>query len=261
MNSIPCIGTAVVNTTKWLRRLVDSIDYPVDNFFIVNNNGRGQLDQELEEIKQKGNPFIKNIAITNLPANIGCGGAWNLIIKCYMNSPYWIIVGDDIAFGPGILEEMATTVKKYPTAGLVHGHAGDFNVGSWEMFLIRDFVIQEYGLFDENLYPAYCEDADYIMRLIHKPIHKIMSLKNKYYHGPGEVGSYYEHGSQTKKSDTELGIKLDTINQKNIEYLTKKWGEGWRMCAPTRTPFEGKEHSISECTYDLNFAREKHLGF
>lgn len=260
-NSIPFIGTAVVNTTKWLKRLVDSIDYPVDDFFIINNNGRGQLEEELEAIKQTGNPFIKKLTITHLPSNIGCGGAWNLMIKCYMNCPYWIIVGDDIAFGPGILEEMATLAKKYPTAGLVHGNQGDYGVGSWDMFLIRDFVIQEYGLFDENLYPAYCEDADYIMRLINKPIHKIMSLKNKYFHGPGDSSEYYVHGSQTKKSDPELGRKLDVINEMNIEYLTKKWGQGWRMCSPTKTPFEGNQHSISECTFDLKFARQKHLGF
>ena len=28
---------------------------------------------------------------------------------------------------------------------------------------IKDFVIQQYGLFDENLTPAYSEDADYIL--------------------------------------------------------------------------------------------------
>lgn len=261
MKSIPVIGTAVVNSSFWITRLVKSVDYPVDNFFIINNNGKGELDAALDELKKQGNPFIKNLVVTHMPSNIGCGGAWNLIIKCYLNSPYWLIVGDDISFGEGFLEEISNKAESNPDVGIIHGNQGDFGVGSWELFLIRDFIIQEYGLFDENLYPAYCEDADYIMRIINRPIKKIMSLDKKYYHGLGEGGTYYEHGSQTKKTDPLLEEKLNIVNLKNIDYLTKKWGSNWRVCSPTQTPFEGKEHSISEGTFDLKFVREKHLGF
>jgi tetratricopeptide (TPR) repeat protein len=85
---IPVIGTSVVNGTKWLKRLIESVDYPVENFFIINNNGRGELDTDLEQIKNIKNEFIDNIFITNFPSNVGVPGAWNLIIKCYMNAPY-----------------------------------------------------------------------------------------------------------------------------------------------------------------------------
>jgi GT2 family glycosyltransferase len=261
MNSIPVIGTAVVNSTHWVSRLLMSIDYPVDNFVIINNNGRGELDRELDNLKKMNHKFIKNIVVSHLPANIGCGGAWNLIIKCYMHSPYWVIVNDDVAFSMGMLEEMANAANEDPTIGIVHGHAGDFNVGSWDLFLIRDFVIQEFGLFDENLYPAYCEDADYIMRLIHKPIKKLMSLNKTYYHGTGERGEYLENGKQTQKTEPELKNKLDIVNAQNIEYLTRKWGNGWRLCEPTVMPFENEGKSVSQTTYDLNFVRQKNLGF
>ena len=40
MNSVPVIGVAIVNGFHWLQRLVDSVDYPVDNFVIFNNNGK-----------------------------------------------------------------------------------------------------------------------------------------------------------------------------------------------------------------------------
>lgn len=180
-----------------------------------------------------------------------------------MNSPYWIIVSDDVSFGPGILEEMASEANNDPTLGLIHGHSGDFGVGSWDLFLIRDIIIQTFGLFDENLYPAYCEDADYIMRFMHKPIKKLMSLNNKYYHGLQVVegGSYYDHGSQTQKTDPSLKEKLKNVNAMNIEYLTRKWGPDWRTCAPTPIPFEHEEKLISQTTYDLNFVRSKNLGF
>jgi hypothetical protein len=261
MNSIPVIGTAVVNSTFWVSRLLMSIDYPVDNFVIINNNGRGELDHELDNLKKMNHKFVKNIVVSHLPANIGCGGAWNLIIKCYMNSPYWVMVNDDVAFGIGMLEEMATYANEDPTIGIIHAHPGDFNVGSWDLFLIRDFIIQEFGLFDENLYPAYCEDADYIMRLIHRPIRKLMSLNKTYYHGFGERGEYLEHGKQTQKTDPSLIDKLASVNITNFEYMNKKWGPGWRVCEPTKVPFENEEKLISHTTFDLGFARQKNLGF
>jgi hypothetical protein len=261
IKSIPVIGVPVVNNPYWITRLLMSIDYPVDNFVVINNNGRGQIDEELDNLKNITHKFVKNIKVCHLPANIGCGGAWNLIIKCYMMAPYWIIVNDDVAFGPEFLKEMAETAEADPDIGMIHGHSGDYGVGSWDLFLIRDHIIKQFGLFDENLYPAYCEDADYLMRFSHRPIKKIMSLDSIYYHGHGDKTLYYKEGSQTQKTEPELEEKLDNANLLNIEYLTEKWGSGWRVCNPENLPFKEKEQSISTTTYDLEFVRSKHMGF
>ena len=48
--SIPVIGVPVTNSTFWINRLLASIDYPVDEVFIVNNNGRGELDEDLAKL-------------------------------------------------------------------------------------------------------------------------------------------------------------------------------------------------------------------
>ncbi len=34
---IPVIGTAVMKNPHWVKRLYESIDYPVENFIIFNN--------------------------------------------------------------------------------------------------------------------------------------------------------------------------------------------------------------------------------
>jgi len=259
--AIPVIGTAVVNSVHWIHRLIVSVDYPVDNLFIINNNGRGQLTKELDLISQISHNFIKKIHVTHMPANIGVPAAWNLTVKCFLNSPYWVICNDDVSFGPGFLEEMATTAYQNPDVGLIHGNSGDFHAGSWDLFLIRDHIIQKFGLFDENLYPAYCEDADYVVRFIHQPIKKIMSLEKNYYHGNGDKTQYYEQGRQTQKTEPELKEKLEFCNKVNIEYLTKKWGPGWRTLCPEPLPYQGQPIPISYTTYDLEFARKKYLGF
>ena len=59
--SIPVVGTAVVNSNFWVTRLLMSIDHPVDNFVIINNNGRGELDEDLDNLKKINHKFVKNI--------------------------------------------------------------------------------------------------------------------------------------------------------------------------------------------------------
>jgi hypothetical protein len=258
--TIPVIGTAVVNNPYWVTRLLMSVDYPVDDFVIINNNGRGQIDEELNRLTKITHKFIKNIKVCHLPSNIGCSGAWNMIIKCYMNAPYWIIASDDVAFSPGFLNEMVSNAESDSDIGMIHGNAGDFGVGAWDLFLIRDHIISKFGLFDENLYPAYCEDIDYLMRFIHRPIKKITSLNSKYYHGHGDSTEYCYEGKQTSKSEPELKEKIDYAWNLNKDYLTEKWGSEWKIFNPFDTPFKGKEQSAYS-SYDLEFLRKKHLGF
>jgi len=256
--SIPVIGTAIVNNAYWIQKLIDSVDYPTDNFVVFDNNGRGQLIEELDNIAKISHPFIRKITICHMPANIGVSGAWNLIIKCYMNVPYWIITNHDIEFTPGFLQKMVE-LSEDPEVGMVHGSGGDFGDGGYDIFLIKDWVIQKYGLFDENLYPAYCEDADYIMRLKHQPIKTVSSVGIPYLHGGGT--NYYETGQQTKKGEPWLIDRLNEINLINFEYMNEKWGPHWRMTWPYFHPFNKEDIPISMTSYDLTYVRRKYLGF
>lgn len=256
---IPVIGAPVMKNPQWVERLYRSIDYPVENFVIFNNNGKGEITQQLEELDKNKNYFVDKLTICHLPANLGIPCVWNLIIKSYINAPFWIITNDDIAFTEGFLKEMVQASQQNDV-GIVHGYGGDFNDGSWDLFLIKDWVIQEYGLFDENLSPAYCEDADYIMRVWAKPLKRVYSLTRPYYHGDGLAHEYYKHGSRTVKSSSELQMRLSQINQINFEYLNKKWGEGWRMTDPYKYPFNNEAFPISTTTFDLEFIRSKQIN-
>ncbi len=257
---IPVIGTAVVNNIHWIKRLVQSVDYPTEKFIIIDNNGRGQLIEELDNLSRTPHPFIKKIIVSHMPANMGCSGAWNLIIKSNIMSPYWIIANDDIAFTPGFLEKMIS-LSEDPEVGIVHGDAGDFGGGSWCLFLIKDWVIKKFGLFDENFYPIYCEDADYIMRLHNSPIKRIYSVGINYLHGEGTNETYYETGQQTKKGEKNLEEIFNNANLINFEYMNKKWGKGWRYTAPYKYPFDNPSMPLSITTYDLDFVRKKYTGF
>ena len=77
---IPVIGTAIVNGVHWLQRLLDSVDYPVENFVIFNNNGKG-------EITEKDHKVVKaEIKIMGTSVN----GAVSLLIMASNSLVVWV---------------------------------------------------------------------------------------------------------------------------------------------------------------------------
>lgn len=255
---IPVIGTAVYGDPKWVKRLVESVDYPVDTFTIINNNPANT--QALDELRRKGNPYIENLHTVHLPDNIGAGGAWNLVIKTSLMAPYWVICNDDIAFTSGFLKELENKAQD-ESVEMIHAHEGDFQLGSYDFFMIRDSAIQRLGLFDENFYPAYCEDSDMIMRIrASNGVNAIKNMDSRIIHGTGYVEEYYEHGSQTKKTNPELSRQLTEINIKNFEYMYRKWGPGWRTVDPWPHPFNSSNTPMTATSFDLEYARSKYVG-
>lgn len=256
MNKIPVIGTAIVNTPFWLHRLFMSIDYPVEHFVVFNNNGRGQIDDQVDLLKEIPNKYVENVHVCHLPANVGCSGAWNLIIKSFMKAPYWVIANHDVQFESGFLKEMNEKAQD-DEVGIVHG-----NGGGWDIFLLKDWMVERYGLFDENLYPGYCEDMDYGMRFIHDDVKRVLSLDHGYYHGTKK--NDYSDGSQTWRSEPAIAQGVHRAHEMNKRYLHLKWNEAWQAHVDgltNKTPFNLPDMPVSFTTYDLGFVRSKHLGF
>lgn len=255
---IPVIGVPIVNGVHWLQRLINSIDYPVRELFIVNNNGRDQITDELDNIAKLNHPFIEKIRVCHLPHNLGVGGAWNLIIKSYLMSPYWIICNNDFAFTPGFLKEMVEKSEN-SSVGMVCPPSINANyieneLGSFECFLLKDEVVQKCGLFDENLYPAYCEDCDYLIKIKANNI-KVSFVKSPYYHGESQN---YTTGSQTLKSEPlEISKKIHDAHMKNIQYINDTWGKNWEKWED----YSNRDIIIQSKLYDINFNRKKYLGF
>ena len=262
--SIPIIGVPIVNGVHWLEKMIKSIDYPVDNLFVINNNGCGEIDSQLDKLKELDNKFIKNFHITHFPSNLGVSASWNLIIKSYLMEPYWVISNHDVSFTPGLLEEIANAAEDKEVA-MIHPHAGNFDLGSYDLFVITEKGVRTVGLFDENLYPAYGEDSDFIMRLHNLQPKMVKGLDNIHIHGDevaqADDDHYRKNAQQTKKENPQLGERLNEVNFINYEYLNKKWGEGWREVEPHWNPFRNSEFPQSYTTWNLDFVRRKYLGF
>jgi tetratricopeptide (TPR) repeat protein len=265
---IPVIGVPIVNGFHWLQRLVDSIDYPVKELCVINNNGKGELTEELDNLSKIDHEFIENIKVCHLPANIGCSGAWNLIIKTHMMDPYWLMASHDIAFSPGFLKEMVKIQSEHDNVGIVKG-----TEAQWDMFLLKDWVVQKCGLFDENFYPAYVEDCDYYIRTQKENV-LIHNMNLHYLHGEK---NYKETGSQTWRTDIDLKDKLTYVHDSNHYYMEEKWGSEWSgyivdsngvkhhhaiwNYQPHEHPYNNPSIPITYTSYDLKFVRRKNLGF
>ncbi len=162
--------------------------------------------------------------------------------------PYWVISNHDVSFTPGLLEEIAETAQDKDIS-LIHPRAGEFNIGSYDLFAITEMGVRTIGLFDENLYPAYGEDSDFIMRTMNIKPKMVKGLKNTYFHGNEIVGnsdeSYEKNAQQTSKEDPKLGEKLKHIANVNFKYMSDKWGDYWRGCFPYTHPFNNSSYSQS----------------
>ena len=267
---IPILGIPIVNGFHWLERLVNSIDFPIDKLIILNNNSEDtDLTNNLNALAAQKFDYINNIHICHLPSNIGVAASWNLIVKSNLSAPYWLISNHDISFTPGILQQFYNLAND-SSYDIIHGDAGDFSNGSYALFLIKDSIINKIGLFDENFYPAYGEDTDYIMRIhnynILNPNHKINKafLDIPFFHGENltsDPDCYDKSGSQTARQNQEIFDKLQNINIINFEYMNKKWGNDWRVTNPYRFPMNCESIPITYTSYDLEFCRLKYLDF
>ena len=251
MSEIPVMGVLIVNGVHWLQRMIASVDYPVTELCIINNNGRGQIDAELDELVERPHPFIRKMRVVHMPSNLGVAGGWNLIIKSYLMAPYWFIVSHDIEFSPGLIEEMVLK-NQNPQIAMTHIGVSDRDLGSFEAFIIKDWVVQQFGLFDENMYPAYSEDWEYLIRSF--GIYWDWATR-PYKHGDS---IYSQSGGGTRREEPDLVDKTDWSRWCNeSEYMVRLYGEEWW----TRPYDFLKKNYAGPQQYDLEFCRKKYIGF
>jgi GT2 family glycosyltransferase len=127
--------------------MLDSVDVPVDHLLVIDNGTGADLTF---------NDNFKRVTVLDLPANQGVSGSWNLGIKSFPYAQRWFIVSNDVVFEPGALEMLAQARRDEITL------TGD--APHWQAFALGDEAVNDIGLFDESLFPAYFEDNDYMRR-------------------------------------------------------------------------------------------------
>ena len=146
---IPVLIVPILAGEARLRNMLNSIDCGVDRLIVIDNGAR---------VKDLPQVATEQYVIYS-PENLGVAGSWNLGIKMTPSAPWWAIVNYDVTWPEHSLAKLAAAAR--PDALVL-------SAGSppWCAFALGDKVVEEVGLFDEAIYPAYFEDNDYQRRVL-----------------------------------------------------------------------------------------------
>lgn len=146
-----------------------------------------------------------NIILHPQIENLGVAKSWNTLLDAiYKEHEYAMILNDDIYLGYG-KSHIENLIDKYSTQKLMT------NPIDWCVFVMPKATYIENGKFDEQFYPAYCEDNDYVYRL---------KLKGHKVYKTHELIPKVHRASMTLEKD----YTLQTAFHENKERYVQKWG-------------------------------------
>ena len=85
---------------------------------------------------------------------------------------------------------------------------------AWNGFSLGSDIVRHIGLFDENFYPAYSEDSDYMLRIQYAGLDKNIVWSTS--------AIYQVQASMTVHSDRKFYEKNVFTNKRNAEYRCAK---------------------------------------
>lgn len=187
---IPVVGFATLKRFDLAERLLNSIDFPVENLVIVDNSGLAEWNPTKPE-------WVQNMWIIRVPFGLGLVGAWNLIIKATPYAPYWVLVNDDAWFAPGTLR---TITEEVDTDALNFLDV----YPKWSAPIFGEGMVGKVGLYDERFYPLYFDDNDLERRVAHHGV-RIKSIDAKVHHdNSATLAGFEQVNAVSYQSNSEL---------------------------------------------------------
>lgn len=214
MTSIPCVVIPVMNAPYLIQKLVNSIDFRVENVLFIHNHDAKQPNAEVSRvIRSASNQFVGNFSVHSFNVNAGVAASWNYGAM-YQKCPYWFYVNSDVSFNGGTLSRVAEIMNSGSDKCVVR----TFGIG-WSAFALTAAAFQKIGPFDENIWPAYSEDCDYVKRIQQQSC-ELQSFGKKEW--------FYHYGSASWRTSRRNSPYLKQITRSgsffnNFDYMDKKW--------------------------------------
>lgn len=180
-----CIGTINPNYYK--------------NLYIVDNTPKGFAQKY-------------GIAYEHHPENLGIARSWNIGVKKVLdeNLDYLVLMSATMVFEKGMNDLIAQMEANANQFGLETQYA-------WHLICLRSETFRRVGLFDENFYPAYYEDSDFIRRMELVGIHNPMSKRQRLPRCEISAGTQGDAHALKKGG---LNVNMGAMTQ----YFVDKWG-------------------------------------
>jgi GT2 family glycosyltransferase len=132
-----------------------------------------------------------------------------------------VVANDDICFSPGDVERIAAKASacrdRYivSCAGYHERHGRRLPSHGYSCFAINPVALETIGCFDENFFPAYCEDQDYARRGALAGLVEENCADTNVLHA----------GSSAIFASPELMRRNAFTQAENIAYYLRKWGD------------------------------------
>lgn len=208
------IGIPTLNRSDLLLPALEN--YCSDFFGIdihILDNGRQSIGSSIH----KFNTGLGKIKLYESLSNFGVAGSWNFLCKkIFEKHDYALIINDDVYLGYKS-EVVEKVIDKYP-------HTLIQSFSSWSVFLISKRLYNQIGEFDEEFYPAYYEDSDYLYR---------MKLEGILQEVDADLNPKVLRTSMTYEKAPEM---IDESKKKNRDRYVQKWG-GMPLLELFNTPF------------------------
>ena len=266
-HQIPLVGTMVLNRPDLLLSLLNSIDYPVEQFVIVHNlDSNSDTNRETEallktlestrsEILEHDN--ISKITVVRHDQNLGFSAGVNRIVLSTPNAPYWLVVNNDVAFRRGALQEIAkrlrnnTAQEREFCAWAMVGEP----IGPFSAFVLTRLAVEKVGFWDENFWPAYGEDCDYEARLVRANCSMVFEKNTS------RIARHIGSASWRTTRQTSSLSELVGRGNNNFDYIESKWGSNVcnarKLSAPYMeivgydVPFNRMNATLAEWSVDM----------
>lgn len=251
---IPLMGVLSLVRFDLLNRLIRAIDYPVERLVVLIQGTCAS--KEMKNSLFGINPHVMEVIVLEANFNIGVSRGWNYILKHFLVAPvpYAIICGDDSYFRSGALSQVAKAMANddrnnnvFLDFGLERGKTTGFI-----SFIITRLGLEQIGLFDENIYPAYFEDNDLWQRIV------VSGARSGSLHDVVVVHGDEKHtGSCTINSVVpEYRKKMDACYERNRAYIKEKWNIPDKAF---RYPFNNPTLSLSQQVRHANYLENQKI--
>ncbi len=158
-------------------------------------------------------------------ANRGLSRSWNdgILASYAEQCDYTLVINDDIGFIPGGFDRFIDFLAQQGDFGLgfLNGretasspYAGTIMDQGFGCFAFGPRAYREIGAFDENFFPAYSEDIDYVTRVRSAGIPNVL-----------DTSVLAEHArNHTTNTTANLRATMSAFKQENSRYFAQKWG-------------------------------------
>ncbi len=210
------LGVPTLNRYDLLGRLIASAEAGTlkPSAYLIVDNGR-RFNEEAPRMPGVAAAITRGVEIRVLSpdTNLGVAASWNALL----DQPERIVISnDDVELGADTLEILARALTEHAFV-IADGGA---NANGWCLFAQTRACFERIGPYDENFYPAYFEDSDYLQRM------HLAGMVPHY-----EPASFRHEGWATMKADASIWDG----QQQSAKHFKRKW-DGMPGDALSETP-------------------------